>query len=169
MDKKGKQVIMTYAEHEAWMRKDKEHREEMNRISDQIAEQEKIMEKLISDRDDIVVISRHSVVIQKNWRPRSGYGFGYDSYEDRYANFPRFLSGDELAKELDDGFMEMREAIIDLRQQLETEKSGRKKDKIDFKATNHCIPINIWNELTDRQQRRIRSILLKGEIKLRKK
>ena len=126
------------------------------------------MKKLIEERDDIVVIERHKMMVQKDWRPIGGYGVGYTSYEDRYVNFPRFLSSNELANELDNGFMEMRGEIRDLQGKLNDERAGRRKDLDDWKKMNLPIPINIWNALSDRLQQRIRKQLLRAEKKLRK-
>jgi hypothetical protein len=166
---KEKQVIMTYQEHMQWIQDREGHKKELNRMGDLLAEQEGIMEKLIKERDDIVVIRQGQMVVQKNWRIRPGNSLGYHSYEDRYVNFPRFVSGDELAKELDQGFVEMHGEIRDLENRLNDEKAGRKRDKMEFFDMNKCIPINVWNNLSKRSQRKIRWALALAEERLKRR
>jgi len=124
MKDKGKQVIMTYAEHEGWLAREGEHKEEVRKMGELMAEQEVIMKKLIADRDDIVVIEQKRMMVQKDWKLHRSGIHGYPSYEDRYVNFPRFISGDELAESLDQGFMEMRSEILHL--QIDRDEYKRK-------------------------------------------
>jgi len=163
---RDKQVIMTYQEHMQWLQDRKKHEEELKKFGDLLAEQGKIMDELIRERDDIVVIEERRVMIQKNWKIRGATSM-YPTYEDRYAYFPRFLSGDDLAKALDDGYMEMFHAIKDLQAKFNDEEAGRKRDKRDFFKMNKTIPINVWNAVSDRGKNRIQRLLRSAEVKVR--
>jgi len=159
---------MTYEEHEGWLHKQKEHKKEIKEMAELMAEQEIIMEKLIADRDDIVVIEKARMMVEKDWKIRPSSSIEYTSYVSRYVNFPRFIGGDELAKELDQGFVEMHGEIRKLQKELNVMAAGREKDKRDFMTLNKAIPINVWDALSDRQRERIRKLLHKTLKKLAK-
>ena len=162
---------MTYTEHEQLLYEQRQHKKEINEAMDYLMQMEEIMEKLIKERDDIVVIERHQMMVEKNWKLRHSnlHGVYAHSYEDRYVNFPRFLTGDELAKSLDEGFMEMHGEIRKLQEERNLMEAGRKKDKDDFNKLNKAIPINVWNVLSDRQRERVRKMCHKAHQKLAKK
>jgi len=163
-----KSVTMAYQEHIELLEDRKKHKEELKKFGDLLAEQEKLYTELVKERDDIVVIEEKRVMIQKDWKLIGNAISNYQSYEDRYAYFPRFISGDDLAKALDDGYMEMFNAIKDLQAKFNDEESGRKRDKLDFFKMNKTIPINVWGALSERQRERIRKTLHRAELKLRK-
>lgn len=167
MSDSNKQVVMSYAEHQDMLQDKIKHKEELKKFGDLLAEQERMYIELAKERDDIVIIEEKRVMIERDYKVRSSV-YGSMSYEDRYAYFPRLISGDELAKSLDRGFMEMHTAIRDLQEKLNNERDGREKDKRDFFKMNKTIPVNVWGALSERQKRIINRMLVNAEVKLRK-
>lgn len=147
---------MTYAEHEGWMMKEKKHKEEIKRMAEMMAEQEEIMEKLIEERDDIVVIERHTMCVDKDYiDPKEHYGSGY-MYRPpagRYLNFPRFIGTDSVAMWLDRGFVEMHQEIRQLENKLKKTETNAKLELIHVRNNNYIVPFWVYNQLSKRFKR----------------
>lgn len=160
-----KQVVMTYKEHERWLASHKEWKEKESDLHLKLKEQEKMIDELMDTSPDVVVMTRHSVKVGERHVSR---GLGYGSTEGVYINFPRFHGKDEVAKELDDAFMELRAEILGLQSQLRDTISGREKDKRDFFTGNVTCAMPWYDSLSRRDQKRLRKLIIKGKEKCEK-
>jgi predicted transcriptional regulator len=154
MDKKT--VTMPWEEHQEILKRSKEHREEMEKAGEYMAAQEKIMEELIKERSDIVVIERHRICVDEDYRKPNLNLYDLNRHPDgRHVNFPRFLSTDAVAKELDQAFMDLRQEILDLK----TKVSELKDEKINyihkFRRENYTIPNYVFESFSWSLQKKI--------------
>lgn len=127
---------MTWEEHEELQMYRAAQKEREGKLIERLVEQEKIMEDLMSERDDIVVMTNHHVKVGQRLNL-------YGRPESVYIDFPRFIGTDEVAKEIDDSIMNMRAEILRLQTQL--------SDMVKAK----------YNKLSRRQKRKLENILLK--------